>query len=297
MRYSIKAAAIATGVSESRLRTWERRYGTPQPGRSATGRRLYDEGDLAVIRRMAALVAAGIPPSEAASVAKTEGEAPESSPTPQEQQEHALAAEIRRASDNFDEDATVRAVREAVSTLGWPRALDEVLMPALRGIGRAWGENAIVSANEHFTSEIIRREIAAALAEVTPGPSDAPKLILACPEDERHELGLLACSLLLRQRGLQAVYLGADVPTSDLLTAIQVTNSDGVCLSATTRSGQASLTRAVRALASARVPVRLFAGGPSFYNGNGSDEVAGVLLPPSLDAAAGLMAETLGVPD
>ncbi|MCA9849313.1 MAG: MerR family transcriptional regulator, partial [Dehalococcoidia bacterium] len=34
MRYTVRAAARATGVTEGRLRTWERRYGIPKPGRS-----------------------------------------------------------------------------------------------------------------------------------------------------------------------------------------------------------------------------------------------------------------------
>ncbi|MBM3140053.1 MAG: MerR family transcriptional regulator, partial [Chloroflexi bacterium] len=70
MRYTVKAAARATGVSESRLRTWERRYGIPKPARSETGRRLYDDGDLRVIRRMAALVGAGLPAAQAAEAAR-----------------------------------------------------------------------------------------------------------------------------------------------------------------------------------------------------------------------------------
>ena len=53
MAYSIKAAAMATGISESCLRTWERRYGIPRPTRSSSGRRRFDESDLGVIRRMA----------------------------------------------------------------------------------------------------------------------------------------------------------------------------------------------------------------------------------------------------
>src|SRR5689334_8702602 len=75
MRYTVKAAARATGVAESTLRTWERRYGVPRPERTPSGRRRYGEDDLTVIRRMAALVEAGLPASEAA-IAAPHGEAP-----------------------------------------------------------------------------------------------------------------------------------------------------------------------------------------------------------------------------
>ena len=66
MNYTVLAASKATGINSSRLRTWERRYGIPRPNRSNTGRRLYDEDDLLLIRRMMALVNAGLPASEAA---------------------------------------------------------------------------------------------------------------------------------------------------------------------------------------------------------------------------------------
>jgi methanogenic corrinoid protein MtbC1 len=163
-------------------------------------------------------------------------------------------------------------------------------MPALQGIGRSWGENAMISANEHFTSEIVRREVAAALVTAAVPAETRPAILLACPEDERHEIGLLALSLLLRLRGLRTVYLGADVPTSDLLSAIQGTSPSAVCLSATTRSGLASLGRAARTLVSARLPVPVFAGGPAFRNGPPDDVIAGVILPQSLEAAVSVVA-------
>jgi DNA-binding transcriptional MerR regulator len=294
MKYTVKAAAIATGVTESRLRTWERRYGIPKPGRSPTGRRLYGEEDLATIRRMAALVGAGIPPSEAAQAALvgTEPSRPDQPAAP-EPVEDGLAATIRRASHDYDEAATVSAVQEAVAAKGWADALDTVIMPALRRIGDSWADDGIVSANEHFTTEIIRREIASAIGRHGPQARDAQVVLLACPEDERHEFGLLAFALLLRDRGLRTVYLGADVPLPDLLTALKRTRPAAVCLAATTQSGLTSLARASRAVLSARGGARLFVGGPAFRHRPATQAFAGVLLPQSLGAAAKLVAEAL----
>ena len=42
------AAARSLGVSEARLRNWERRYGVPCPARSESGRRLYSEAEMAM---------------------------------------------------------------------------------------------------------------------------------------------------------------------------------------------------------------------------------------------------------
>ena len=66
MEYNPKAAAAATGITESTLSSWERRYGLPKPKRSKSGRRLYTEADIAIIQRMALLLETGIAASQAA---------------------------------------------------------------------------------------------------------------------------------------------------------------------------------------------------------------------------------------
>ena len=57
--YTIKHAAEMVGVPVTTLRAWQRRYRVVNPGRSDTGYRLYRDGDIAVLRRMQALVASG----------------------------------------------------------------------------------------------------------------------------------------------------------------------------------------------------------------------------------------------
>jgi DNA-binding transcriptional MerR regulator len=291
VRYTVKAAAIATGVSESRLRTWERRYGIPNPSRSSTGRRLYGEHDLAVIRRMAALVAAGVPASRAADAARSE-EIPTLAPERARRREHPLVEEMVKAGLAYEEPAITRIVREAVG-MTWERALEEMLFPALDAIGEYWGESSLSCATEHFTTEVIRRELAGGLAGLPDSQPGAPSFLLASPEDERHELGLLAMALLLRLRELHALYLGADVPAAELLFALQRTKADAACLSATTASGLAALGRTARTLVSSRLSVRLFVGGPAFDRNSGHEAIPGIRLPRSLGAAADVIAHSL----
>ncbi|MSQ29771.1 MAG: MerR family transcriptional regulator [Dehalococcoidia bacterium] len=51
MQYTVRAAMLATGVSGDRFQTWERRYGVIALAHSNSGRRRYDDGNLAVLRR------------------------------------------------------------------------------------------------------------------------------------------------------------------------------------------------------------------------------------------------------
>lgn len=289
MNYTVKAAARATGLTESRLRTWERRYGIPSPERSATGRRLYDEADLAVIRRMAALVDAGVSAVDAADAARSGTDA--APVTVVASVDNPLVLAIVRAAETFDEALLVESLNAGVERLGWAGALDELVFPALKRVGLSWETGIIPPAKEHFASELVRRALASAIHTLPLAPSPAPRVVVAAPESERHDLGITALSLLLRLAGLRVVYLGADVPAPDLLEALSSVEPDAVCLSATSASGLASLVRTSRTLV-ARRGVRLFVGGPA-VSASGA-EAAGVRLPNSIEAAAKTIVDALG---
>ncbi|MEM6730902.1 MAG: MerR family transcriptional regulator [Myxococcota bacterium] len=68
-RYPIKKFVRLTGVSAATLRSWERRYGIPNPVRDGSGYRLYRDEDLELVRRMVELVDDGHSASSAARAA------------------------------------------------------------------------------------------------------------------------------------------------------------------------------------------------------------------------------------
>lgn len=301
MQYTVKAAARATGVPENTLRTWERRYGVPAPGRSATGRRLYEEDDLRVIRRMAALVGAGLPAAQAAEAARAEEPGGEPAPMPAGLMPaapvpapHAAVAAIVAAAGDFDDAALGAAVTAALAELGWAEALTRVFFPALHTAGDDWERGALTPAHEHFLSESLRVRIAAATAAtIEAAGGTAPRVLLACPEDERHELGLAAFALLLRERGVLVTYLGADVAAPHLLIAAERLRPDAICLAATTSAALPALGLSARAVIGARLPSALFIGGPAIDGVDGALAVPGVRLPRGAGAAADFVATQL----
>jgi methanogenic corrinoid protein MtbC1 len=287
VNYSVRAATLATGVAESRLRTWERRYGIPNPGRSENGRRQYSEADIQVIRRMAALVEAGVPAAEAANVARLDsGEQAGASPV--EPPIHPLVAEMVGAAQRYDEEALVRAIQESHPDNDWGFAFDRVLFPAMRSLGEGWSDEVLVSANEHFATEIVKREVCVEIARSSHGRNGRPTVLLACPEGERHDVGLLALSLLLLQRGARVVYLGADVPIADLVRSIEELQPSALCMSATLAVSLTSLRRSMRAVISSHANCRLFAGGPAVSGAIGRD-IPAVLLSASLAESADML--------
>lgn len=291
MKYSVKAAARATGVTESRLRTWERRYGIPSPQRSASGRRQYDESDLAVIRRMAQVVSAGVPASEAAEVARLEGpnEPPAEPPPPAETDPR--VTDFVEATSSYDEQRLLRSIDDARSHDGWLTAVEGVIFPALRLVGEQWARDNIVSANEHFATELVILELSSEILRLRAQTQPGPPILLACPEDEQHTLGLLALCLLLKERGRRVVYLGADVPERDLTRAAADLRPAAVCLSATLPTSLTALRRSLRALIQAPSGARLYVGGPALVAASAADtrDLPAVILPGTLGEAVGVL--------
>ena len=48
--YNLKSVVRETGVKPDTLRAWERRYGLPEPARTAGGHRLYSQRDIKIIK-------------------------------------------------------------------------------------------------------------------------------------------------------------------------------------------------------------------------------------------------------
>ena len=72
--YTIKQAALRTGLAIPTIRAWERRYGIVQPTRTAGGYRIYDDeaiGRLAAMRRLVEVD--GVRPSQAADEVRSRG--------------------------------------------------------------------------------------------------------------------------------------------------------------------------------------------------------------------------------
>ncbi|WP_432560561.1 MerR family transcriptional regulator [Granulicoccus sp. GXG6511] len=217
-RYTVKQVAALTGVLETTLRVWERRYGVVDPQRSPGGYRLYDDAQVERLRRMAALVAAGVPASVAA---RTVGTTP-ASPDPSSGQESGRAAELDRldlvrAAAALDPALLDGVLTDALAAAPFERVADEWLLPELARLGDAWAARELGVAHEHFTSAAIARSLGAAFAD-SPAPDTGPVLV-GLPERAHHELGLLAFATCLRRQQVEVVYLGADVPVADWVAA------------------------------------------------------------------------------
>lgn len=224
--------ARRAGIAPATLRAWERRYGILDPLRSESGYRLYTPEDERRLLEMVRLVESGIAPAQAASRLSS------AAPVPASPGDPGVAAGLREelltALLRYDETEADRIVDRAIGFLSVETLLSDLVLPVLRELGRGWEENGITVGQEHFSSNVLRGRLLG-LARGW-GGGEGRLALLAAPEGELHDLGLIAFGLILRNHGWRIAFLGADTPLESVKSATAQLRPEVVVISALDRS-------------------------------------------------------------
>jgi DNA-binding transcriptional MerR regulator len=243
--------ARRTGVPETNLRAWERRYGLLDPDRTAGGFRLYADEDVARVQAMQAHLEQGVAASDAARLALGAAWASEAPPTDE------LTESLLRAVDALDDVAAQATLDRVFSVLSLEGAVREVLLPAMSRVGTGWEEDDAVIAREHFATNLVRGRLLGLARGWDLG--GGPRALLACAPDELHDVGLIAFGLALRERGWRVTYLGPSTPVATLAEAVSLVDPALVVVSASSPDRLVGADEHLRAIAAGR---RLALGGP-----------------------------------
>lgn len=248
-----------TGISPELLRAWERRYGLLDPSRSSGGFRLYTGADEARVRRMKAYLAQGVGAAEAARLAQRG--APDDL-LPRNSME-VLRTDLGVALEAFDEAGGHRVLDSALDSFSLDAVISDLLIPYLNDLGERWARNEVTVAQEHFASNLIRARLLALGRSWDAGYG--PRALLACPELELHDLGLVLFGVALGRRGWRITFLGANTPLLTVISTARTVQPNAVVIAAT---DPAHLAGAEPHLAAIAKSYRLI------LAGRGSDEVA-----------------------
>lgn len=259
--YTIKQAARLTGVSEASLRAWERRYAVVVPLRSEAGYRLYDDAALATISTMRRLVDEGWSPATAAEAVRT-GSIPSTRPPavpPQGDPSTGILGAVTamqqflRAAAALDTAGIERSLDDAFSLGSFEHVADSWLFPTLDALGEGWARGEIDVAGEHAASHAVHRRLSAAF-DAAGSRSRGPAVVVGLPSGSQHELGALAFATAIRRRGLDVLYLGANVPISSWETAVRSHAARAVVLAVVTEEDRPAALAVVRQLETAATP-------------------------------------------
>jgi len=191
---------------------------------------------------------------------------------------HHVAAELydRLAAllSEHDREAAVRTAVEAVTAgaIGIPELYRDVLSPLLSRSGEAWQHGRLRVWEEHFSSAVVRTiveilypGVLKVKASVLPA---GRSVLLACPPEENHDLGVRMVADRFDMAGWTTYFLGADTPASDLIDAARRLSVDAVVLSSSTHFHRVALRRHVDLLKHELGSVHVWVGGPAFRYGS-----------------------------
>jgi DNA-binding transcriptional MerR regulator len=254
--------ARRTGTSPELLRAWEQRYGLLEPSRSTGGFRLYSDEDEARVLTVKRLIAGGLSAAEAAR-ATLGGEAIPDAEVGSIAE--SLAGDLRAALDRFDELGANEILDRLLAALSVETVLQTVLLPYLRILGDRWARGEASVAQEHFASALIRGRLLG-LARGW-GAGSGPTVVLACPPEEEHDLGLIMFGIVVSRRGWRVTYLGQDTPFPTIEEAVAAVDPQLVVLAVSDGTDLSANEESIRGLAG-RVPVAV--GGSSLTEEQGS---------------------------
>jgi methanogenic corrinoid protein MtbC1 len=141
--------------------------------------------------------------------------------------------QLWEAVSTGDEEAATRTVFGALEDGASPETVLLDLVGAVQHrVGQEWAANRITVAQEHAATAINERAIAALsyrCAQHT--AAGRGRATVACVDGEWHGLPARLVAEVLKLRGWQVDYLGAQVPTSHLISHIHQTGPEFVALS------------------------------------------------------------------
>jgi DNA-binding transcriptional MerR regulator len=246
-RYNLKAVVKQTGLKPDTLRAWERRYGLPVPERSSGGHRLYSQRDVDTIKWLVSRQQEGLSIKRAVEMwrqVEADGRDPLKTatplasqlvPAPAQRLVGGTVGELRErwleACLAYDEQGAEQILAEAFSLYSPEVVALELLQKVVAEVGELWYRDKVTVQQEHFCSELVIRRLES-LVMAAPPPTRPGRILAACPPEENHVISLLLVTFLLRRRGWEVVYLGANVPLERLEVTVEVTKPQLVILAA-----------------------------------------------------------------
>ncbi len=225
--YTIRQVTEMTGVSGNTIRSWERRFGVPRPGRSGSNQRRYSERDVEVIRSIQAsrdrgrtmhqaLQEAAEPSIPGPAPAEPDGEAAEP------QAESAIDTQrLAGCLTALDGDKAAEVLTDAT----WGSSIEIVcfslLLPAAHALFKQRAAGSITAGQATYGHEWIHRKLAAAFEQSNP-EAGRLELVVAAMHDASAHHEALCLAIVFSRAGYRVTWLGRNASVEGIVEAIEL---------------------------------------------------------------------------
>jgi DNA-binding transcriptional MerR regulator len=216
--YSIKDIENFTQIKAHTIRVWEQRYSLLKPGRSTNNRRFYSEDQLKKILNINLLYSNGMKISHIAMLCDEEIE--EKTLELIYESESNLQSEIDGivlSVINFKGLRILEYLNKKRQRYSLEYVYENIILGVLSKIGHLWQANTLNIAHEHFFSNLLRDFILSSVYNIEYKEPPKRTALLFLHENEEHELGLMMFHYILKKKGYYCIYLGKNVPVSEIV--------------------------------------------------------------------------------
>jgi DNA-binding transcriptional MerR regulator/methylmalonyl-CoA mutase cobalamin-binding subunit len=262
--HRIHRVAKITGFSRDVIRVWERRYGLLKPMRGPNRYRLYTDEDVALLRYIRTEMDKGQAIGQLAAAGRVElltrariGML--QAPREIEPYERVLA-ELIAALDPLDQPAFERRLNGAVAVIPFEEALRGILLPLQQRVGEMWHDGRVGVAVEHYVTKQVQQKLFAVMNQLQL-PERGPKVLVAAPPGELHEIGAQSVAYVCAVRGCRVYYLGPNLPVEAMAKLCAEVRPDLVLLSFSAALPAEDAAGVVRELAEQVSPICPIAAG------------------------------------
>ena len=214
-RFTIKDLENLSGIKAHTIRIWEQRYSFLKPGRTDSNIRYYSNDDLKTILNISILNKYGFKISHINKMSAADLQTRVAGLNIAGAQEVRVVNELIQKMVDLDTAGFEKILEKQITANGIEKTIIKAIFPFFERIGILWQTGNINPAQEHLTTNIIRQKLIVGIDEAKPVIKVNKSFLLFLPERELHELGLLLVYYLLKKRGLNVLYIGANVPLKD----------------------------------------------------------------------------------
>ena len=239
IKYPIKAVSDLTGLTEHVIRAWEKRYNLVIPDRTETNRRLYSKDDVEKLSLLSKASKSGysIGVISNYSLEQLNELFGEKEPHIKKVEITATDTTIDNVIENcisfvkiLDKKAFEHELYSAQIKFSQPILIEKIITPLIERIGDLWKSGEIRIMHEHISTTIIRKFLTQ-IIDANLVDTNAPKIIIATPKGQLHELGALIVGVVASSDGWDVTYIGPDLPGEEIAAAIEKLNPKVVALS------------------------------------------------------------------
>jgi len=163
---------------------------------------------------------------------------------------------------HMDSDGIERSLDQGFAIGSFEHAVDSWLFPTLEALGEGWARGEIDVAGEHSASHAVHRRLSASF-DAAGNRSAGPTVVVGLPPGSQHELGALAFATALRRRGLDVLYLGANVPEASWDAAVSTRSAQAAVLTVVTAADRPGAIATAKRLLANHPTLLVTSGGAS----------------------------------